>query len=176
MSSHDAHGHDGGGHHVAPRNLLLGVLIILLIMTVLTVYTALYVDVGAVGNLIIALFIAIFKSALVVGFFMHLHWDNKFNAVALLYCLLAIGTFMLFTITDIGSRSKIEPVRNEIIPSTQVRDAINAWKEEHGEEAYEARMAVHDDDHHGDDHGDHEGDGHGDDDHAGDDHGNDEDH
>jgi cytochrome c oxidase subunit 4 len=107
--------HDGEVHaHVAPWQFMLAVLVVLLAMTGLTVYTALFVHLGELGNLILALSIAFFKAALVVGFFMHLHWDNKFNAVALLFCLLAIATFMIFTIIDLGHRGLVDPTQAQM--------------------------------------------------------------
>lgn len=125
--THKAHSHargpqDGEVHaHVAPWQFMLGVLIVLLIMTGLTVYTALFVNLGELGNLVIALGIAFFKAALVVGFFMHLHWDNKFNAVALFFCLLAIATFMIFTIIDLGNRGLVDPVQAQTRAPETVR-------------------------------------------------------
>jgi len=120
MSAHDTHhsggdGHDSHGHHVVSWQFLFGILVVLLILTGLTVYTALEVYLGDTGNLLLALFIATFKAALVVGFFMHLHWDNKFNAVALLFCLLAGATFIGFTAIDIGSRHMVDPKRAEMM-------------------------------------------------------------
>ncbi len=130
MSAHSQSHHHGHGEgevhpHIAPWTILLGILLILFIMTGLTVYTALEINLGVMGNTLLALAIAGFKAALVVGFFMHLHWDNKFNAVALLFCLLAIFTFMLFTVLDIGSRGMVDPVRAEMIPPRQVQDVLD---------------------------------------------------
>lgn len=127
MSAAHAHTHDhldGEVHaHVAPWQFMFGILVVLLALTGLTVYTALHIDVGMTGNLIIAIGIATFKAALVVGFFMHLHWDNKFNAVALLFCLLAIATFMLFSLIDLGSRGRLDPTQAQRISPSTARDA-----------------------------------------------------
>ncbi|TVQ30671.1 MAG: hypothetical protein EA376_12510 [Phycisphaeraceae bacterium] len=128
MSAHDTqHGgaddHGSHGHHVVSWQFLFGILVLLLILTGLTVYTALEVYLGDTGNLLLALFIASFKAALVVGFFMHLHWDNKFNAVALLFCLLAGVTFIGFTAIDIGSRHMVDPKRAEMMTPEVVKQA-----------------------------------------------------
>jgi len=114
MSTATAHAsdhHDGHEHHVSSMFVLLGVFVVLLIMTVLTVYTAKFVDLGETGNFILAMAIASFKASLVCAFFMHLLHDSKFNAVVLLYCLLTLALFILFTKIDLDSRGAIDPRR-----------------------------------------------------------------
>jgi len=54
---------------------------------------------------------------------MHLHWDNKFNAVALLFCLLAIATFMLFSLIDLGSRGAVDPTQTRVIAPSKAKEA-----------------------------------------------------
>ncbi len=131
--------HEGDVHpHVAPWQILAGTLVILLGLTALTVYTAQEIDVGTAGNIIIALAIATLKSAFVVGFFMHLHWDNKFNAVVLLFTLLAAGTFMIFTIIDLGTRTIVDPTRGDYVEPDIVAKAHEAAEAEHGNPEEEA--------------------------------------
>ncbi len=110
-------------HHIPSARFMTIILGLLLTATALTVYTALKIDLGQVGNLIIALLIAAFKAALVVGFFMHLHWDNRFNACVLLYCLIAAGTFLLFTTIDMTSRGAVDPWRAVTTPPPLVDNA-----------------------------------------------------
>lgn len=145
MAQATGHGHhhdDGEPHfHIVSWQFMTGVFIILLIMTVLTVYTARYVDLGDMGNTLLALGIALFKGALVVGFFMHLHWDNRFNACILLYCILAMFTFFLFTTIDLGSRGLVDPVRATSVEEPKIVA-----------DAKEAAIAAGE---HGDDHGGH---------------------
>src|SRR5688572_28102445 len=84
------HGHEaeaGHGHgddhfaHVLPMPLLIGVLLALILLTILTVgVTA--VDLGSQGNFVVAMIIATVKAVLVMGYFMHMVWDSKFNVVA----------------------------------------------------------------------------------------------
>ena len=123
-----AHAADHGehAHHIPSARFLTFVLAVLLAMTALTVYTALDVNLGQTGNLVVALAIAGFKAALVVGFFMHLHWDNRFNAVILLYCLIAVFTFLVFTMLDLGSRDAVDPTRAVMIEPEIVRRATDA--------------------------------------------------
>ena len=84
-----------------PLPLLFGVLGALLALTVATVAVTSF-DLGAQGNLIVAMAIATVKAALVCVFFMHLLWDKKFNAVLFLTSVLFLILFLSMTTTDRG--------------------------------------------------------------------------
>ncbi|HWP06394.1 MAG TPA: cytochrome C oxidase subunit IV family protein [Polyangiaceae bacterium] len=104
--AHGAEGH-GDGHddhglaHTTPVSLLVGILAVLLVLTVLTV-TVTSFDLGAEGNLVVAMIIATIKAALVVTFFMHLFWDKKFHLILFLTSVLFVILFLSMTITDRG--------------------------------------------------------------------------
>jgi cytochrome c oxidase subunit 4 len=108
-SSHDqgTHGHGGDhdhGHglaHTMPVWMLIGVLGALLVLTVATVAVT-AVDLGAQGNLIVAMVIATVKAILVCTFFMHLLWDKKFNLVLFLTSVLFLILFLAMATTDRG--------------------------------------------------------------------------
>ena len=107
----NAHGHDhahGAGHdhghglaHTMPLPLLFGVLGALLALTIATVAVT-SIDLGAQGNLVVAMIIATVKAALVCVFFMHLLWDKKFNAVLFLTSVLLLILFLSLTTNDRG--------------------------------------------------------------------------
>ena len=101
----DAHGHgDDHGHglaHTMPLPLLFGVLGALLALTIATVAVT-SIDLGAQGNLVVAMIIATVKAALVCVFFMHLLWDKKFNAVLFLTSVLLLILFLSLTTNDRG--------------------------------------------------------------------------
>jgi cytochrome c oxidase subunit 4 len=105
----EAHGHghahgDDHGHglaHTMPLPLLFGVLGALLVLTVATVAVT-SIDLGAQGNLVVAMIIATVKAALVCVFFMHLLWDKKFNAVLFLTSVLLLILFLSLTTNDRG--------------------------------------------------------------------------
>lgn len=102
--SHDhAHGdgHDHGLAHTTPVSLLFAILGALLVLTIATVAVT-AVDLGAQGNLIVAMIIATIKAALVCTFFMHLLWDKKFNAILFLTSVLFLILFLSMTSTDRG--------------------------------------------------------------------------
>jgi cytochrome c oxidase subunit 4 len=105
-----AHGHAHGaahaGHahglaHTTPVPLLIGVLATLMLLTVLTVVVT-GVDLGAQGNLVVAMVIATIKAALVVMFFMHLVWDKKLHLVLFLTSVLFLILFLSMATTDRG--------------------------------------------------------------------------
>ena len=101
---HDAHdgGHDDHGlAHTTPVSLLVGILAVLLVLTVLTVSVTSF-DLGAQGNLVVAMVIATVKAALVVTFFMHLYWDKKFHLILFLTSVLFLILFLSMSITDRG--------------------------------------------------------------------------
>ena len=104
---HGSHGHaPGDGHdhglaHTTPVWLLFAILGALLVLTVATVAVT-AVDLGAQGNLIVAMAIATVKALLVCTFFMHLLWDKKFNAILLLTSVLFLILFLSMATTDRG--------------------------------------------------------------------------
>ncbi len=99
-ASHAA-GHDHGLAHTTPVSLLFGILGVLLVLTIATVAVT-TIDLGAQGNLVVAMVIATVKAGLVVTFFMHLLWDKKFHLVLFLTSVLFVILFLSMTTTDRG--------------------------------------------------------------------------
>lgn len=98
----EIHEEHGSGHiHVVSLGLLATIGAILMVLTVATV-AATYVDLGYTGNLALCLAIAVIKAALVLLYFMHLRWDNAFNAVCAIGALLFIAIFIVACIQDSG--------------------------------------------------------------------------
>jgi cytochrome c oxidase subunit 4 len=120
----DAHEHvdDGAVHaHISSVPFYVAVFIGLLCLTVATVGQS-YVDLGK-ANLIFVILIATLKASLVVTFFMHLKWDNKFNALIFLSTIFFIGVFFAYTLNDTDKRGELDPDQN-----------VHVW-EKTGEEA-----------------------------------------
>lgn len=100
-----AHGH--GGHedhdehlgHTAPVSILVGVLIALGMLTILTVAVT-AVDLGSQGNFVVAMIIATVKAILVMGYFMHMFWDSRFNVVAFTSSFLFVLLFLAMAVLD----------------------------------------------------------------------------
>jgi cytochrome c oxidase subunit 4 len=85
--------------HTTPVPLLLGVLGVLMVLTVVTVLVT-RVDLGAQGNLIVAMVIATIKAALVVSFFMHLVWDKKLHLILFMTSVLFVILFLSMSTAD----------------------------------------------------------------------------
>jgi cytochrome c oxidase subunit 4 len=115
MSSQTDAGHehadDGAVHaHISSVPFYVAVFIGLLCLTLVTVGQS-YVDLGK-ANLIFVILIATLKASLVVTFFMHLKWDNKFNALIFLSTIFFIGVFFAYTLNDTDKRGELDPDQN----------------------------------------------------------------
>lgn len=111
--AHPAHGHadDGGVHvHVSSVPFYIAVFLGLLVLTGMTVGQS-YVDLGKL-NIVIVVLIATMKASLVVTFFMHLRWDNKFNALIFISTIFFIGIFFAYTLHDTDRRGELDPDQN----------------------------------------------------------------
>ena len=89
---------NGHGAHVVPLKILFGVWFALVVLTVITV-GAVRIDLGPF-NIWIALAIALVKSALVGLYFMHLRYDQPFNAIILVGSLLFVVLFVGLALLD----------------------------------------------------------------------------
>lgn len=105
QSTTHAHSAEHAHHHIVPLNVNLAVGISLLVLTVVTVLVAQF-DFGAM-NMVVAMTVATLKAGLVVAYFMHLRYDNKFFLAMLLVCLIALTVFIVFTMIDQKSRTSI---------------------------------------------------------------------
>jgi cytochrome c oxidase subunit 4 len=115
----DPHGFAKGhkhGHVIVSVFTLRAVLTILLTFTVLTVFFAqgekwveatFDVVMPHWVNVVVAMSIATIKSVVVAAYFMQLKYDNPINTAIFMFCLLALGLFMGFTLLDLGMRDQI---------------------------------------------------------------------
>lgn len=114
MSSPATHDHDhddGAVHaHVSSVPFYVTVFLGLLFLTGMTVGQS-YVDLGKM-NIVLVILIATMKASLVVTFFMHLKWDNKFNALIFISTLFFIGVFFAYTLNDTQKRGELDPDQN----------------------------------------------------------------
>jgi len=105
------HADDGAVHaHISSVPFYVAVFVGLLCLTIATVGQS-YVDLGK-ANLIFVILIATMKASLVVTFFMHLKWDNKFNALIFLSTIFFIGVFFAYTLNDTDKRGELDPDQN----------------------------------------------------------------
>jgi cytochrome c oxidase subunit 4 len=121
--SHDSHGahdeHDDGRvhAHISSLPFYVGIFFALIAFTLLTVAVS-NIHLGKL-NLVVAIVIASMKASLVVLFFMHLRYDNKFNSMILVISLLFIGVFFAYTTNDTERRGEVDLDQGvAVLPST----------------------------------------------------------
>ena len=127
MDPHGFHAHDAhAGHHVVSLRMLVGVLMVLLAFTVMTVAasraevwigSAMGIVIPQWVNVAVAMGIAVIKGTLVLMFFMQLYYDKPLNTIIFSSCLFAFALFLGLTALDLGTRGAIyEWKSGEIIP------------------------------------------------------------
>jgi cytochrome c oxidase subunit 4 len=121
-----------GAHkpHILPLKLYAGIWIALLVLTVTTVKVS-YYDFGVL-NLVVAMGIAALKGSLVVLFFMHLKYDEKFNAVLFVGALVFLSIFMVLTLADTMERGKVDPIEAGEITPVPARPGLEKMIEAEG--------------------------------------------
>lgn len=137
--------HDPQGRHISSFRLLFGILVVLLVLTGLTVYTAKTWHLGILGNASLAIVIAGFKCFLVGQYFMHLKHDNSLFAVIFYTCVAGLVCFLFFTMIDIYSRDFIDPTRAQLltpIPEDVVDKARYSEEELAGKALFIANCAA----------------------------------
>lgn len=88
-----------GLSHVMPLKLLFSIFAALIVLTVLTVFVS-QTDLGS-WEIVITMLIATTKASLVAIYFMHLRYDNPFNAMVVVFSLLFVALFIGFTLIDV---------------------------------------------------------------------------
>ncbi len=93
-------------HHVVPIKYYIGVFLLLMVLTVLTVAVA-KIDLEKIWgplNIIVAMTIAVIKATAVVLIFMHVRWSSKLTQVAVVSTLFWLAILLIFTISDYFTR------------------------------------------------------------------------
>ncbi|MHC4994048.1 MAG: cytochrome C oxidase subunit IV family protein [Planctomycetota bacterium] len=109
--------------HACPLWIICAVFGALLVLTVITV-AARYVELGDL-NLPLAMAIAVVKASLVLAFFMHLWWDNKFNTIAIVSSIVFLILFIGLSIldTDVNKNLVEEYNINNPLPPIEIEHA-----------------------------------------------------
>ncbi|NUN14637.1 MAG: cytochrome C oxidase subunit IV family protein [Myxococcales bacterium] len=102
-STNDSH----SSHHVLPMKVYYGVFGALMVLTVITVGVS-YMHLPPTASIFAAMVVAIVKAALVAGYFMHLKYDDKFNALVFGISVLFLVLFFAFTLIDLDTRSVVK--------------------------------------------------------------------
>ncbi|MFO7566329.1 MAG: cytochrome C oxidase subunit IV family protein [Enhygromyxa sp.] len=110
-------------HHVSPLWVFTAVFIALLCLTVLT-YLVSFAGLGA-ASLPVAMFVASIKALLVIGYFMHLKYEDRFYSFVFMVSFLFIGIFFTFTLFDMNTTGDLNQ-ESDIRFKRQVEDASEA--------------------------------------------------
>ncbi len=101
--AHDEKAGHAGHHdeiaHPLPVSLLVGVWVVLMGFTGLTVWCA-QQGLGSQTSFIVAMIIATIKAGLVMAIFMHLWWDKRLNLFVFLGSFLFVMLFIGMALTD----------------------------------------------------------------------------
>ena len=92
----------------------LAVFVALLVLTALTTGVA-FIDLGGIGNVAVALTIAVIKAVLVTLYFMHLRYSSRLTMVFAAAGIFWLGIMIALTLSDYLSRdwvSRVEAVVN----------------------------------------------------------------
>ena len=92
----------------------LAVFVALLALTALTTGVA-FIDLGGIGNVAVALTIAVIKAVLVTVYFMHLRYSSRLTMVFAAAGIFWLGIMIALTLSDYLSRdwvSRVEAVVN----------------------------------------------------------------
>jgi caa(3)-type oxidase subunit IV len=181
-ATHDSHGSHGSddhghshGHVIVPPITLATILGLLLFFTLLTVGVAQlevwimdYFNIVLPGwiNVVGAMIIATIKCVLVMAYFMQLRYDNPINSIVMLFTVLAVALFLVFTSLDLLTRDRVYADKGkQVIPGGSGNGtdsfatlAKKKYEEKWGAEKFASIKSVikHDSHGHGG-HGGHEG-------------------
>jgi cytochrome c oxidase subunit 4 len=100
--------HEEHEHHIIPLGTYLKIFGTLIVLTVVTVLAA-QIDFG-IFNDVVAFGIASVKAALVLGYFMHLKYDNMMNRVIIGSSVFFLLLLWVFSILDIVTRIPQESI------------------------------------------------------------------
>jgi cytochrome c oxidase subunit IV len=112
------HQREHHGHHIIPVPLLLKVFGALVVLTIITIVTAKFIDIGPL-NLPLAILLATGKTTLVVMFFMALKYDNKVNTLVFSMGVIFVLVFLIFTLFDTQFRGDLGNVDSQTIMDRQ---------------------------------------------------------
>jgi len=97
-----------GEAHVLPLKTYFAVFGSLLVLTVLTVLVSV-IGLPAPASIIVAMVVAIIKATLVVLWFMHLKFDDRFYSLIFVISIFFLVLFFVFTSMDVLSRGQVNP-------------------------------------------------------------------
>lgn len=146
--------------HVSPISLYNKIIAILFVLTGLT-YAVSYMDLGS-ASLTVAMIVAFIKASLVIAYFMHLKYDDRYHLFVFAGTVLFVGIFFGFTMFDMDARARLNDEQETFVRMREQENAGNSLKvgvDNEPERAARVRAEI---EKHGGGHGGEHGGGHGD--------------
>ena len=112
--------------HVSPISLYNKIIGTLFVLTALT-YAVSFANLGP-ASLTVAMLVATVKAALVVGYFMHLKYDEKYHLFVFLGTIIFVAIFFGFTLFDMGARARLNDEQETFVRLKEMENAGNALK------------------------------------------------
>ncbi|MFN7728171.1 MAG: cytochrome C oxidase subunit IV family protein [Bdellovibrio sp.] len=96
-------------HHIIPFSILRNVCIALLVLTVLTIFTAKFIHLGVLAAPV-AFLIAFVKAMLVMAYFMGLKYDSNGNRIIFATGFFFLAVLGFFCVLDIWTRLPVKDI------------------------------------------------------------------
>src|SRR5690349_17002353 len=109
--------------HVSPISMYNKVIATLFVLTALT-YAVSFADLGP-ASLTVAMLVATIKAALVIGYFMHLKYDDRYHAFVFAGTLIFVGIFFGFTMVDLTARNALNDEQETFVRMKELENAGN---------------------------------------------------
>lgn len=112
--------------HVSPISLYNKIIGTLFALTALT-YAVSFANLGP-ASLTVAMLVATIKASLVVAYFMHLKYDEKYHLFVFLGTIIFVGIFFGFTMFDMDARSRLNDEQETFVRVKEMENAGNNLK------------------------------------------------
>ena len=112
--------------HVSPISLYNKIIGTLFVLTAVT-YAVSFASLGP-ASLMVAMLVATVKAALVVAYFMHLKYDERYHLFVFLGTLIFVGIFFGFVMFDMNARSRLNDEQETFVRGKEVENSGNALK------------------------------------------------
>lgn len=112
--------------HVSPISLYNKIIGTLFVLTALT-YAVSFANLGP-ASLMVAMFVATIKASLVVAYFMHLKYDEKYHLFVFLGTIIFVGIFFGFIMFDMDARSRLNDEQQTFVRVKDMENAGNSLK------------------------------------------------
>lgn len=112
--------------HVSPMSTYNKVIGALFVLTGLT-YAVSFADLGP-ASLTVAMLVALVKASLVVAYFMHLKYDDKYHLFVFLGTIIFVGIFFGFTMFDLNARDELNDEQQTFVRLREQENAGNGLK------------------------------------------------